>query len=131
MRSEIRSKFESGYPRDNILFQTPRHAILWQNNQKKLDADLTDAKQLIEALDTFFSHRPQEYTEWEEAVAQFRDKVPRIGRGLADLIQGERDSNAHFARAFRTFHEKCCQSINPNLSDAAVEEMLIQHSFNQ
>ena len=129
--AEIGRKFEKGYPRDNILFQTPHRAILWQNNQQTLDADLTDPKQLIKVLNTFFAYRPPEYTEWEEAIAQFKDRVPDIGSGLADLIQEEREVNPHFVAAFRTFHEKCCQSINPNLSEAAVEEMLIQHLLTE
>ena len=45
--TEVLRKFETGYPRDNILFQTPNRAILWQNNQQRLDADLTDPPQLI------------------------------------------------------------------------------------
>ena len=129
--SEVLRKFEKGYPRDNILFQTPQHAILWQNGQEVLDADLNDSTQLIEVLETFFSHRPQEYTEWEEAVAQFKDKVPALGDSLADLIQKERDTNPHFTKAFKDFYEKCRQSINPNLSEAAVEEMLIQHLLTE
>ena len=88
--AEVLRKFERGYPRDNILFQTPHRAILWQNNQQTLDADLTDPTQLIHTLETFFSHRPQEYTEWEEAVAQFRERVPALGKGLAELIEKER-----------------------------------------
>ena len=128
---EIQRKFEVGYPRDNILFQTPQRAILWQNDRCVLDADLTDATQLIETLETFFSHRPQAYVEWETAVAQFKDKVPALGQGLAELIEKERGTNRQFATAFRAFHEKCCQSINPNLSEAAVEEMLIQHLLTE
>ena len=50
---------------------------------------------------------------------------------MADLIQEEREANSHFVAAFGTFHEKCCQSINPNLSEAAVEEMLIQHLLTE
>ena len=129
--AEIVHKFEKGYPRDNILFQTPHRAILWQNGQQVRDADLTDPTQLIKILDTFFAYRPPEYTEWEEAVAQFKDRVPDIGNGLADLIQEERAINPHFVAAFRVFHEKCQQSINPNLSEAAVEEMLIQHLLTE
>ncbi len=129
--TEVLGKFETGYPRDNILFQTPHRAILWQNNQQRLDADLTDPKQLIHTLETFFSHRPQEYTEWEEAVAQFRDRVPALGNGLAALIEQERGANREFTAAFTAFHEKCRQSINPNLSEAAVEEMLIQHLLTE
>ena len=129
--AEVLHKFATGYPRDNILFQTPHRAILWQNNQQTLDADLTDPTQLIHTLETFCSHRPQEYTEWEEAVSQFKDRVPALGKGLAELIEKERGTNREFTAAFAAFHEKCRQSINPNLSEAAVEEMLIQHLLTE
>ena len=128
---EVQRKFEAGYPRDNILFQTPRRAILWQNDRQVLDADLTDPRQLIETLETFFSHRPEPIAEWEEAVAQFKDKVPDIGRGLAELIHKERQANCRFTAAFADFLEKCRLSINPDLSEAAVEEMLIQHLLTE
>ena len=129
--AEVQRKFAAGYPRDNILFQTPQRAILWQNDAPVLDADLTDQRRLVETLETFFSHRPPEIAEWEEAVAQFKDKVPDIGRGLAALIQRERQTNRRFTMAFADFYEKCSHSINPNLSDAAVEEMLVQHLLTE
>ncbi len=129
--AEVERKFKAGYPRDNILFQTPQRAILWQNGRMTLDADLTDAARLIETLQTFFGYRPQEYAEWEEAVAQFKDRVADIGQGLAQLIQQARRSNPAFTTAFAGFLDKCRQSINPNLSEAAVEEMLIQHLLTE
>ena len=129
--AEIERKFAAGYPRDNILFQTPKRAILWQNGRMVLDNDLTDPAQLIESLHTFFAYRPQEYAAWEEAVAQFKDRVADIGQGLAELIQQERKSNRVFTTAFAGFLDKCRQSINPNLSEAAVEEMLIQHLLTE
>ncbi len=129
--AEVERKFAAGYPRDNILFQTPRRAMLWQNGRLVLDADLTDAAQLIETLQMFFGYRPQEYVAWEEAVAQFKDRVADIGQGLAKLIQRERGGNPAFTAAFVGFLEKCRQSINPNLAEAAVEEMLIQHLLTE
>ena len=129
--AEVQRKFETGYPRDNILFQTPQRAILWQNDRQVIDADLTDPKQLIETLQTFFAHRPQEIAEWEGAVGQFKDIVPDIGNGLAELIQKERQTNSRFTSAFADFLDKCRLSINPNLSEAAVEEMLIQHLLTE
>ena len=129
--SEVVRKLEAGYPRDNILFQTPHRAILWQNNHQMPEANLRDRTQLIRVLETFFSHRPPEYTEWEEAVAQFRERVPALGQGLAERIHGERETNQAFITAFADFHAKCRQSINPNLSEAAVEEMLIQHLLTE
>ena len=124
--AEVVRKLERGYPRDNIIFQTPQRAILLQNDWQ-LEADLTDPTQLVNILQAFFDYRPQAYDEWEEAVAQFKDVVPEIGNGLAEIIAKERETNREFTTAFANFHEKCCQSINPNLSQAAVEEMLIQH----
>ena len=129
--AEVERKFKAGYPTDNILFQTPRRAMLWQNGRLALDADLTDAGQLIDTLQMFFGYRPQEYAAWEEAVAQFKDRVADIGQGLAKLIQQERKSNRAFTEAFAGFLEKCRQSINPNLSEEAVEEMLIQHLLTE
>ena len=129
--SEVVRKFDKGYPRDNILFQEPHRAILWQNKQQVFDADLRNPEELIETLETFFSHRPPEQAEWEEAVAQFRERVPALGKGLAERIHQERETNSTFIDAFTDFHEKCCQSINPNLSEAAVEEMLIQHLLTE
>ena len=129
--AEVERKFAAGYPSDNILFQTPQRAILWQNGRMTLDADLTDDAQLIETLRTFFAYRPQEYAAWEEAVAQFKDRVADIGQGLAQLIQQERGGNPAFTAAFAGFLDKCRQSINPNLSEEAVEEMLIQHLLTE
>ncbi|MCY4079000.1 MAG: N-6 DNA methylase [Caldilineaceae bacterium] len=129
--AEVERKFAAGYPRDNILFQTPQRAILWQNGRMTLDNDLTDPARLIETLQAFFAYRPQEYAAWEEAVAHFKDRVADIGQGLADLIQQERQTNRAFTSAFAGFLDKCRQSINPNLSEAAVEEMLVQHLLTE
>ncbi len=131
LSTEVQRKFEAGYPTDNILFQTPQRAILYQDDRRVLDVDLTDPKQLIETLHTFFAHRPQEIAEWEGAVAQFKDIVPDIGNGLAELIQKERQTNSRFTSAFADFLDKCRLSINPNLSESAVEEMLIQHLLTE
>ena len=79
----------------------------------------------------FFLHRPPEIAQWEEAVAEFKGKVPAIGRGLAAKIQQERQSSHGFATAFADFLAKCRSSINTNLSAAAVEEMLIQHLLTE
>lgn len=131
LQNAVLEKFKKGYPQDNIIFQIPKRAILWQNKQQVLDADLTDARQLIEAVETFFDYRPEEQVEWEKAVAEFKEVVPKLGEGLANLIRGERETNLRFTTAFGDFHEKCRQSINPNLSEAAIEEMLIQHLLTE
>ena len=129
--AEVKRKLDAGYPYDNIIFQTPERAILWQDNLQVLDADLNDKTQLIEALQTFFAYAPPEFLEWEKAVEDFKREVPLIGQALGELIRKERNSNKTFATAFLAFHQRCCHSLNPNLSESAVEEMLIQHLLTE
>ena len=131
LAAEVKRKLEQGYPSDNIIFQTPQRAILWQNNQQVADVDLTNPTQLVNVLQIFFAHRRPEYVQWADAVAQFKDKVPALGKDLAERIQDARKTNRRFITAFADFHAKCCQAINPNLSEAAVEEMLIQHLLTE
>ena len=129
--AEVERKLDQGYPSENILFQTPQRAILWQNDRQVADVELTDPTQLVRVLQTFFAYQPPELAKWERAVAQFKDEVPAFGKDLAKIIQNARETNREFTVAFADFHEKCCQSINPNLSKAAVEEMLIQHLLTE
>ena len=124
---EARKKFDLGYPRDNILFQTPRRALLFQNDTLAFDADLTRPQALIDALHAFFGYTPPAYTEWERAVSEFQDRVPELARSLIEIIEKERKANRRFIQAFADFAQLARRCINPNLADAAVEEMLIQH----
>jgi predicted helicase len=57
--------------------------------------------------------------------------VPELARGLVEIIERERKTNQRFIRAFADFSSLARRSINPNLADAAVEEMLIQHLLTE
>ena len=130
--SEIKKKFAAGYPKDNILFQAPQRAILWQNGQYVNDWNLARPDALIAALRAFFEYTPPVYDEWRQAVEQFSGQVKEIGAGLVKLIEGERQSkNADFLAAFDSFVTICRDNINPNISIPAVEEMLIQHILTE
>ena len=131
LQAEVKRKFDAGYPKDNIIFQTPERAILWQDNLQVRDADLNDKNQLVEVLRIFFTYLPPKYHEWTEAVDDFKREVPQIGQSFSELIRNERKANRTFEVAFVAFYERCCQSLNPNLSEAAVEEMLIQHLLTE
>ena len=50
LRREAKKKLELGYPSDNILFQSPERAILYQNGREVLDADITEAEALVRTL---------------------------------------------------------------------------------
>ena len=129
--AEADKKFAAGYPSKNIVVQSPTHALLYQDGQLQLDVDITDPRNLVRMLQTFFAYQEANISAWHAAVSEFRETVPELGEKLAALIETERQNNPHFREAFTNFHQQCQASINPNLSVAAVEEMLIQHLLTE
>jgi predicted helicase len=131
LEKEIKAKFAVGYPKDNILFQEPRRAVLYQHGERVYEADLTDPEKLVYTLKLFLEYAPPAIAEWQEAVEQFKDRVPELGASLQKLIQTERHTNAKFIKAFGDFVTLARASLNPNLREEAVEEMLIQHLLTE
>ena len=131
LRAEIQTKFDADYPQDNILFQTPERAILYQNGKEVLDADITDPGTLVDVLQLFFSYERENAAKWEAAVAEFKTLVPELEREVASLIRTQHETNPQFRKAFADFHQLCQTAINPNLSEAAVEKMLVQHLLTE
>ena len=127
----VREKFEVGYPQDNILFTTQARAILYQNGQEVMDVGIADPEAFIRVLHAFFGYEQVDIANWEHAVVEFKDKVPALGKRASALIQNEAATNTQFQEAFADFHRSCQEAINPNLAEAAVEEMLIQHLLTE
>lgn len=131
LEKEVKKKFAAGYPRDNIIFQAPDHIIVWQNSQEVFNEDITQPERLVEALRLFLEYQPPAFDEWQKAVEEFKLRVPELAGGLLQLIEKERTSNRRFIQALEDFSNLCRQTINPNISMQAVEEMLIQHMLTE
>ena len=129
--TEADKKFAAGYPSNNIVVQSPTHALLYQHGQLQLDLDITEPRNLVHVLQTFLAYQEENISAWHAAVSEFRETVPELGERLAALIETERQNNPHFQKVFTHFLQQCQTSINPNLSIAAVEEMLIQHLLTE
>ena len=128
---EADKKFAAGYPSKNIVVQSPTHALLYQHGQLQLDLDISEPRNLVNVLQTFFAYQEENISAWHTAVSEFKETVPELGEKLTALIETERQNNRQFQKAFINFHDQCQTSINPNLSIAAVEEMLIQHLLTE
>ena len=127
----IQEKREAGYPLDNILFQSPHRGILYQNGQVALDLDITEPPRLIAALQYLFSYVPPALDNWQTAVTDFREHVPNLAGELKELIEQRHETDSAFKKGFTDFYEICQTAINPDLSQDAVEEMLIQHILTE
>ncbi|MYB96107.1 N-6 DNA methylase [Candidatus Poribacteria bacterium] len=127
----IQEKRDKGYPFDNILFQNPERAILYQNDEIALDTNITDPENLIEVLQRLFSYSGITFSDWYDAVDKFSTRIPALADELKTLVEQEHKTNGGFKEAFAGFYQTCRTAINPDLSQAAVEEMLIQHILTE
>ena len=129
---EAKKKLDLGYPDDNIIFQSPERAILYQGGKRVADEKIDAAHEaaLVDVVREFFRYEPPQYEEWGRAVADFKDQVPQLARALEALIAKER-TYPHFRDAFMKFAQVCRVSLNPALTDDAVEKMLVQHILTE
>ena len=131
LAKEVVKKFEIGYPRDNIIFQSPERAIIYQGSTKILDENISSPERLVSVLKCLFEYKTDTQMEWEKAVDEFKQRIPESAEIVVKLIEEERKSNQAFIKSFDTFTEICRTSINPNISIDAIEEMLVQHLLTE
>ena len=129
--AEINRKLAAGYPQDNILFQSPARIVVIQQGQRVWDTPVETPDALVAGLRAFLTYQPPAFERWQQAVEEFKAVVPELAAALLELIEGERRGNQGFIEAFGRFADLCRAAINPNISDQAVEEMLIQHLLTE
>lgn len=129
--AEIEKKRKAGYPLTNIIFEDTQTAVLYQNGQRLLSVDMKAPEKLSELVVQFFRYIEPEIEEFEHAVEEFKERVPDLAEGLMKKIELAHRTNNSFKRAFADFLELCKSSLNPNISQAAVDEMLIQHILTE
>jgi predicted helicase len=128
---EAKQKLDKGYPADNILFQSPKRIILYQSRVRVRDEDISKPEALVDVVNQFFNYKAPHIKEWEDAVEEFSVRIPELAAAVKTTIENERKRNPSFVRAFDDFYALCRQAINPNLSEEAVERMLIQHLLTE
>ncbi len=131
LKNEIRKKISAGYPISNTIFEDTRRAVLYQKSKPVLDVDLTQPKELTEVLDLFFHYAEPDIETFEHAVQDFKESIPDLAQGLMQRIKEEHAKNKPFVAAFSTFLDLCRSSLDPNMSSATVDEMLVQHLLTE
>lgn len=131
LAKEVVKKFEIGYPRDNIIFQAPERAIIYQGSTFVLDEQITSPEKLVSVLKELFHYKTDTQMDWEKAVEEFKQRIPESAELILKLIEEERKANRAFITSFDTFVDICKSSINPNISITSIEEMLVQHLLTE
>ncbi len=131
LAKEVQFKLDKGYPRDNIIFQAPERAILYQGGARIFDENISHPESLVQVVNQFFDYKAPHIQEWEQAVGDFSERIPELAAAVKKTIDDERRQNPAFVRSFEDFYALCRQAINPNLSEEAVERMLVQHLLTE
>lgn len=125
--AEIALKFKRGYPKDNIIFEDSTQAVLIQNAREVMRCPIDDVGQLERLLTLFFGYQRPEIAEFRKAVTQFTTDLPAVLKVLREMIDAAHTDNAAFRKAARHFLDHARETINPNLVEEDVREILIQH----
>ncbi|MCJ7811942.1 N-6 DNA methylase, partial [bacterium] len=124
---EIDAKQKKGYPFTNILFEDTQTAILFQRGEEVIRGAVRDADILHKILTEFVSFKSDTVFKFEDALEKFKADIPAIVETLRKRIDETRVRNKNFIAANETFLELCKQEINPDITAADIQEMMIQH----
>jgi hypothetical protein len=124
-------KRKRGYPLANTIFEDTRRAVLYQNKVEVERYDLTKAQGVADLLTRFYSYSEPDYVGFEQAIEEFKDRVPELAAGLVKKIEEAHKKNKKFQDAFDTFFTLCQTALNPNIRQEAVDEMLVQHLLTE
>ena len=126
--AEIDRKFDRGYPRDNIVFEDSRNAVLIQNSgETAMRADMSRPADLHRLIRRFLDYELPQIEEFRHAQKQFKADLPAVLENLREAVEEAEAENQAYMAAAAGFLELCRQSISPDVSAADVREMLLQH----
>ena len=81
--AEITRKFDRGYPRDNIIFEDSRTAVLIQNREEAMRADMSRPGDLHRIIRRFLDYELPQIEEFREAQSSSRPTCPPSSRTCA------------------------------------------------
>src|SRR5207249_7504919 len=79
---EVERKLDKGYPRDNIIFQAPERAILYQSGARIFDDNIIRPEALVSVVNQFFDYKAPHIQEWEEAVRDFSERILELAAAV-------------------------------------------------
>ncbi len=125
--AEIAKKFNRGYPRDNIVFEDSRTAVLFQNRQEAMRVDMSRPGELHRLIQRFLDYELPSIAEFRQAQQQFKADLPSVLENLRAAITEAEAANREYQAAAAAFLELCRRTIGPAVAEWDVREMLLQH----
>ena len=128
---EIRKKFEKGYPKENIIFEDSQTAVLIQNGSEVQRVSMKDAEKLHSIITRFINFERPEIQQFRKAIELFKQDIPKVTETLRGIIIAQEKTNPEFTKAAEGFLTLCHESINIDITQDDVREMIIQHILTE
>ncbi len=129
--AEIQKKIGKKYPLTNTIFEDTQRAVLFQNAKECQRYDLRKPGEVADLLNRFYDYTEPDYLGFDEAIGEFKVRMPELGAGLAATIAEAHKKNKKFQAAFAEFFELCQAALNPDIRQETVDEMLVQHLLTE
>jgi len=127
----IKIKFDKGYPKENILFENSRTAVLFQNGYEQMRVSMNDPEALNNIINAFIKFERPEVRTFRKAIEHFKEDIPKVTKTLRNLIIEQEETNVKFTTASKVFLKLCHDSINPDVTMDDIREMMIQHILTE
>ena len=89
--------------------------------------DMSRPGELHRLIRRFLDYELPQIEEFRQAQKQFKDDLPAVLANLRGAIEAAESDNSAYRAAAADFLRLCRQSISPEVSEADVREMLLQH----
>ncbi|HKW98207.1 MAG TPA: type ISP restriction/modification enzyme [Bryobacteraceae bacterium] len=131
LAAEIQKKLKAGYPSRNTIFEDTQVGVLYQDRAEAGEFPLREPVAIAALLNRFLSHDESDEREFERAMEEFKRNIPDLARSLREHIAEAHKKTKKFKEAFAAFLTLCRASLNPDLTEQHVDEMLIQHLLTE
>ncbi len=131
INEEIKKKFSKGYPKENIIFEDSQTAVLIQNGAEVQRVSMKDAEKLHSIITRFINFERPEVQQFRKAIELFKQDIPNVTETIRGIIIAQEKTNSAFIKASAVFLKLCHDSINPNITNEDVREMIIQHILTE
>lgn len=128
---EIKKKFSKGYPKENIIFEDSQTAVLIQNGLEVQRVPMKDAEKLHLIITRFINFERPEVQQFRKAIELFKQDIPKVTETLRGIIIAQEKTNQEFIKSAQDFLALCHESINKEITQDDIREMIIQHILTE
>lgn len=100
---------------------------LLQRGEEVMRGSVRNPDELDKIITEFISFKSDTVYKFEDALEKFKADIPAIVETLRKKIDQTRVHNKNFIAVSETFLELCKVEINPDITEADIREMMIQH----